>query len=270
MDNDLIEYFQKLNDKTIGKAESSLEHIRKLELLKTKYYKQLHDFNYLELFPCFFTGDWNLENPITILSINPKLDKKSNKTPDPVLKKKLEQGKEFNGWLKGCTNGFQEYLNHGRNLHSTWTCLYKVFNSGESDPIDRVKFFQENVVNIDWCYYYSSEFPTINRSYKQPKELLELYDEFDDNIDFLISQLKSKIIFAHGKSLSGWFEKNVTDRKVELNLEHNHKYQVFSGKYADTGIPVVYCKRGITWVGSDLNFAKIRNLVLKLTPNLPS
>lgn len=129
----------------------------------------------------FYWGDINLNSPIVVVSLNPKLDPKA---------KEEQQEENFKIWLEKCTKGFENYRDD-KELHRIWHNLAKVFFSEEERKLGIKKLFVENVVNLDWCYYYSSEFPTIQNISNN-----KLYNDFNVNLKKLITDyLKPRAVF---------------------------------------------------------------------------
>jgi hypothetical protein len=185
---------------------------------------------YENVFPCFFTGNLDLKNPLVSISLNPKYDDN----------KPNEQGDNFINWLDGCMNGFILYQND-KSLHSIWKYLVKVFFSEEQRKTGIKELLQDNVVNIDWCYYYSWNFPTINLEDLMNSKKNKIYKLFDDNLRKLISDIQPKVIFIHGKSLENWFNYNCDNICHEVTLKHGNKsYKIFSGLLQGMSVPVIY------------------------------
>lgn len=221
-----------------------------IELLKgfeTKYNTNLY---HSEVFPCFFTGNLSLKNPIVTISLNPKYDNGKEK----------EQGDNFKTWVQNCEKGFERYKDD-KSLHSIWKNLAKVFFSKEERNAgnDAVKkLLQKNVVNLDWCYYYSQNFPSIKSNVDN-----ELFNLFNININKLIRDLNPKFIFVHGRALEFWFYNFCDNINEELLLTHGSKYKVLSGKLKNSNTPVFFQEWFINRGNAESNLETIRALINK-------
>ena len=207
------------------------------------------DLHY-DVFPAFFYGDLNISGPIVTISLNPQY---SDETPH-------EQGADFNVWLDQCMDGFLNYPNDIA-MHAIWKNLIKVIPGYTNRIQDKREFLQQHIINIDWCYYYSTNFPTLNNVDYHP-----LIADFSNNLHFLLCHLKPKLIFIHGKSLSSWFNNNCNNIVQELELQHGNlgSYNVFSGKLNNLNIPVVYQSWFINRANNNDNLERVRNLINNL------
>ena len=218
------------------------------------------DLNYKELFPCFFTGDISRKNLIVTISLNPKIDSGGVKV------KQSEQGTDFNKWIENCVKGFDGYQDV-KKLHLVWKNLYKVLSGemnldGSKKPID---FLQTNIVNLDWCYHYSSNFPTLSSSELNNSPRRDLYAIYDTNLEKLINEIKPKVIFIHGKSFNEWVNINCTEIKEELELSHgSKKYKVKSCFYKKTKVPVIYQEWFINKGNANVNLEKVNKLINRI------
>lgn len=231
-----------------------------IELIKAFNSQKGSDLYYENVFPCFFTGNLDLKNPLVSISLNPKYD--DNKTN--------EQGNNFMNWLDGCLNGFISYPND-KSLHPIWKYLVKVFFSDEQRKTDIRELLQDNVINIDWCYYYSRNFPTISTEELGNSKKNHIYKLFDDNLRKLISYIQPKLIFIHGKSLKNWYYFNCTNICHEVTLKHGNKsYKVFSGVLQGMNVPVIYQEWFINRGNRKENLDMVRSIIeRKQLHNLP-
>lgn len=214
-----------------------------------------------ETFPCFFTGDFNLSKPIVTISLNPKYD----------IGKKEEQGDDFQNWLLGCSNGFAAY-NSDKNLHLIWKNLSKVFFSNlERESSELHSLLQKNVVNLDWCYYYSNRFPTLGIKELDHPIRKRLYESFNANIRFLLRQLNPRLIFLHGKTLSFLFDELVSDHDTLHQFNHGSKsYKVLFGFESELRIPVIYQEWFINRGNKTANIASLNESIQQILHNSSS
>lgn len=215
------------------------------------------DLNHKDLFPCFFTGNLLKKNSIVTISLNPKIDKSG------IDKKREEQGPNFDEWIESCIYGFEGYKGDIKKLHLVWKNLFKALSGSLSNNgYEIVDFLQKNVINLDWCYYYSSKFLTLSEKELKFSKRRELYEIFDNNLESLITHIEPKIIFIHGKSFQSWIVENVTKLKLENKLFHGEKsYKLFSGFYRNTKIPVVYQEWFINSGNANVNLLKVNHLL---------
>ncbi|HYD91583.1 MAG TPA: hypothetical protein VEA37_08880, partial [Flavobacterium sp.] len=110
--------------------------------------------------PTFFTGDITAECPrIVTISYNPAYREGVTE---------MEQGLDFpfndNIQERNYVNWFENSLNYFRNtpiIHNVFMNLAKCFipeNNRQNEKLVRNVLIQ-NIINLDWCPYYSRSFP---------------------------------------------------------------------------------------------------------------
>ena len=230
------EYFRKIYQ------NPPLEHLSEFQqILRVKLYSR-------EVFPAFFYGNLNLKRPIITISLNPKWDKD----------KAIEQGNNFDNWLNDCMKGFLNYPTD-KSMHTIWKNLVKVIrpdNLREAITLREILF--ENIVNIDWCYYYSKQFPTLNEEQLR----LTLSKKFDENLEKIFSWIHPRAIFIHGRSFATWFNTNCNNIVEELTLSHgDQEYKVLSATFSKNKIPVVYQEWFVNRGNKNENLEAVRRLL---------
>ncbi|MBN2077456.1 MAG: hypothetical protein JW838_00725 [Spirochaetes bacterium] len=210
---------------------------------------------YQNVFPCFFTGNIKKKNSIMTISLNPKFDGHT----------KHSQCGNFNAWFDYCINRFDKYETEGE-VHRVFKNLLKIFYSDqELKRSSKRQLLQENLVNIDWCYYYSKRFRTFKKKFFNDNGLIELYEKFNDNLDYFVKLIKPQCIFIHGKSFDDVASEIITDMKNHgKKFKHGKRtYELKYGFYKKTQIPIFYQTLFINSANKNINLEDIRLFIAK-------
>ena len=209
---------------------------------------------YQNVFPCFFTGNIKKKNSFLTVSLNPKFDGNT----------KYSQCGNFNDWFDYCINRFDKYETDAE-VHRVFKNLLKIlFSDQEIKRSSKRKLLQENLVNIDWCYYYSKKFRTVDKKYFNDNGLIKLYQKFNDNLDCFIKITNPQCIFMHGKSFEDIANDIMTGMKTFGKYNHGKKtYELKHGFYKKTNIKIFYQTHFINNVNKNANLEKIRKFIAK-------
>jgi hypothetical protein len=111
--------------------------------------------------------------------------------------------------------------------------------------LEKKKFLQKHLVNLDWCNHYSRRFPTFDESKWKSTLGPDIRRLWDEPLEYMVRIAKPVCIFAHGRSLEQWVKRNVAETDLTevtpLKNSRNQACQLMRGSYAlDTTIPVWY------------------------------
>ena len=207
---------------------------------------------YKELFPCFFTGNINKKNSYLTISLNPKLDNQTRK----------DQRGDFNAWFDFCLNRFENYETESA-VHFIFKNLLKLFfTDQEIKRSCKRKLLQENLINIDWCPYYSKKFVTTGKLFFEKNGIIELYEIFNKNLNEFIKFTKPRCIFIHGKSFDELANEIMPNVITKIELNHGDRpYEERYGYYKKTKIPVFYQTHFINRANKNENLEEIRKFI---------
>jgi hypothetical protein len=203
--------------------------------------------------PCFFSGDIETKGKIVTISLNPKYTTEYTENEQANM--------SFVEWYDFCRFRFERY--ESPSIHKTFNKLFKaIAPTSLWQNIDKRNYLQDNVVNIDWCFYFSQNFPTIDFD-KMPEDLcLNIHKAWDENLNWLISKNNPRHIFAHGKSIQHWIAEtsNKTEHIMEIKSRRGN-CSLLRGEFMDTKIPIFYLTHSVINVNENLSFEKISNFI---------
>jgi hypothetical protein len=205
--------------------------------------------------PCFFSGNLHEESRIITISLNPAYN--------PGITEKAQEGKNFEEWYTYCLNRFDIYQND-KQIHSVFKNLFKVIAPEEEwEKLSKRKYLQENMVNLDWCYYYSENFPTIRTNELPEKFRRDIQNAFDKPLLKLIDYAKPRYIFVHGKTMNDWVLRNVNGLAEVLKVPNRNKKmsRLYEGKLTEKAIPVYYLEHFINYTNSNVAIKRINEYI---------
>ncbi|CAN5294783.1 hypothetical protein BH20ACI1_BH20ACI1_04950 [soil metagenome] len=200
--------------------------------------------------PCFFSGDVETKGKIVTVSLNPKYTRQ--------VSEEEQVNMNFTQWYKFCRFRFKRYESDSA-VHSTFKKLLKITAPPTLwKTIDKRDYLQANLINLDWCFYYSEYFPTFDFS-KLPESLQNnIYETWDKNLNWLIKTSKPRYIFVHSKPIKNWVYRNTSELEQVMQLESRPKScWLHEGKLSGTTIPVYYLEHHITNVNKDATLEAI-------------
>lgn len=205
--------------------------------------------------PCFFSG--NLEKPgkVVTISLNPAYEPGKTET--------AQEGKSFSEWYKYCLFRFARY-DADTEIHAVFKNLFKVIAPPEEwRNLNKRKFLQENLVNLDWCYYYSRNFPSFTIRDLPQNLQVEMKNDFDETLLLMIEIAAPRRIFVHGQAISDWVHRSTSDLVSALELKNSYgkKCRLFEGKLTDTTTHVYYLEHFINIVNRNSTLEKINRYI---------
>jgi len=214
-----------------------------------------YHLHYKDVFPCFFTGDIEKKDQLLAISLNPRLDKTTWN----------EQGNCFQDWMCLCNSRFTKYESD-EEIPPVFKNILKVFfDPKEIKRHGKKALLQDNIVNIDWCFYYSSRFRSLGKSFYEKHNIIGLYELFNNNIKFFVDQIKPRCIFVHGISEDIVTETMRKKGRKRITLWHgNRRYRVEFGRYGETKIPLIYQRWFINRGNKEENLTEIRNCIKEM------
>jgi hypothetical protein len=263
-----LEYFSKIHH------ETNLDVVDAFSIT-TKMNRGSVQLKHREVLPTFFTGDILSDNQerIVIISLNPAFG------PGTIDEQGLNslsgniQRVKYDSWFDTCLRRFKLYQERGEDVHPAFYFPYKMIapegpRCNKRNDREMIEYLQKNVVNIDWCPYYSSKIGAINPQTIRNDRVRTLVDSWNQHINDLISFLNPSLIFVHGTSMAAWFENYVFQRSIELqNLQAGqYKAQLKTGVLKNSSIPVLYLTHFATRVNSTevaIQINTVVNRVLK-------
>lgn len=124
-------------------------------------------------------------------------------------------------WYHHCRFRFNRYTSDTA-LHTIFKNLFKVIappNLWLSS--DKRHYLQEHLLNLDWCFYYSEQFPSFTLT-KLPDHLQRsINDAWDTTLHTLIEHAAPRYIFVHGQAIQAWVNRSTTDLKPAMHLENS-------------------------------------------------
>ncbi len=191
--------------------------------------------------PCFFSGDIETKGKVVTISLNPSYT--------PQVTEKEQANKNFDEWYEFCRFRFEQYKSDSA-VHNVFKNLFKVIAPTEIwKNSDRRNYLQAHLLNLDWCFYYSKQFPS---NFKKMPEVLRrnIFETWDKNLDWLIEISEPRYIFAHGRAIQNWISQNTTELEITIELENSRQQSccLFEGKFTNTKIPVYYLEHFINVV----------------------
>jgi hypothetical protein len=204
---------------------------------------------------CFFSGDIETPGKIVTISLNPAYKRGVTETE--------QNGMSFKEWYSHCRLRFNRYESD-RRLHAIFKNLFKVIAPPEVwDTEGKRKYLQDHLLNLDWCYYYSEQFPSVVLSKLESGLQQSIRSEWDETLGWLIEVAQPRYIFAHGRAIKDWVKRSADDLKTVLQLENTqHKpCKLLEGNLKGTAIPLYYLEHFINVVNQNSTLERISRYV---------
>lgn len=208
--------------------------------------------------PCFFSGDIEIPGKIVTVSLNPAY------RPQATEAEQAKAGMRFDDWYKYCQFRFIKYTSDSK-VHSVFKNLFKVIAPPEKWATeDKRDYLQKNLLNLDWCYYYSEGFPSFDLD-KLPPPLQRGIEAWDTNLNWLIKAAAPRYIFVHGQAMHAWVTRTTPNLApvMELVNSRHQPCRLFTGKLAGTSISVYYLEHFINVVNQNTTLERINRFVNK-------
>jgi hypothetical protein len=205
--------------------------------------------------PCFFSGDIETPGKIVTVSLNPAYKRGVTETE--------QSGMSFKEWYNHCRLRFNRYKSD-RQLHPIFKNLFKVIAPPEVwDTAGKRKYLQDHLLNLDWCYYYSEQFPSFALSKLESSLQQSIRGEWDKTLDCLIAVAQPRYIFVHGRAIQDWVDRSTEGLKTVLRLENSrHKAcELFEGQLKGTTIFLYYLEHFINVVNQNSTLERINRYV---------
>lgn len=205
--------------------------------------------------PCFFSGDIETKGKIVTGSLNPSYTRQNTEEE--------QAGMNFAEWYEFCRFRFKRYESDSI-IHSTFKNLFKVITPQTIwNTTDKREYLQTNLLNLDWCFYYSKKFPSINFSNLPENLRYNICETWEKNLNWLINISEPRYIFVHGKSIQNWVNRNTTELKCVMQLKNSRKQpcSLFEGKFANTAIPVYYLEHFINVANETITLERINYFI---------
>lgn len=230
------------------------------------------EMKHREVLPAFFTGDIASKNKIVTISLNPKFQEitmyktnKKIKSRSTRLEQNLPteisniQEEDFSEWFNICLDRYNYYL-PTEKLHSVFTYLYKCFVPNSEWNANRGKklgWLTNNMVNLDWCPYYSSQTPT----FQVNGSVSELWN---DNMKFIIKEINPRLVFIHGAPY-----RNLVENNSDINFDQprifddliarkRNNIKLYKGnEFFGIKVPVYYMSNSINEANLSANALRI-------------
>lgn len=205
--------------------------------------------------PCFFSGDIETPGKVVTISLNPAYT--------PQVTEAEQAGMSFAEWYHYCRFRFNHYPSDAA-MHTIFKNLFKVI----APPMlwsgaDKRRYLQEHLLNLDWCWYYSEQFPSFALN-KLPEHLQHnIYDTWDTTMHWFIEQVAPRYIFVHGQAIQEWVNRSTVDLKLALQLKNSRQQpcKLFQGYFVDTRIPLYYLEHFINVVNQNTTLERINHFV---------
>ena len=201
--------------------------------------------------PCFFSGDIETPGKVVTISLNPAYR--------PEVTEAEQAGMNFSEWYHHCRYRFSRYQSDTA-IHPIFKNLFKVIAPPTIwKTADKRLYLQEHLLNLDWCCYYSENFPSIVLARLPTSLQRRIYDAWDTTLHRLIELAAPRYIFVHGQAMQAWVNRSALELKPALKLENSRHQscQLFSGRLAGTTIPLYYLEHFINVVNQHATLARI-------------
>lgn len=218
------------------------------------------NFNYrlivnTQVRPCFFSGDLETPGKVVTISLNPAYT--------PQVTEAEQAGMNFAEWYYYCRFRFNHYASDAA-VHTIFKNLFKVIAPPTLwSGADKRLYLQEHLLNLDWCCYYSEQFPSFALA-KLPNHLQRsICDAWDTNLYWLIEQAAPRAIFVHGQAMQDWVSRSAVDLKPVMQLTNSRRQpcQFFQGRLAGTAIPFYYLEHFINVVNQNTTLERINRFI---------
>lgn len=194
---------------------SDSERERIINLMNTFF--NLKGFDSLKnLPPCFFSGNIKSQGRIFLLTANPKFTPKS--TPKEIKQHAMSNTTQwdFTRWTDYCLNRFLKYKKE-QKVHSIYKEAIKVIlDCSSMEELRKVYgdsriVLQDNLINLDWCPYYSFSFSSskfsLKNLHKQNAEYEKVISEISLWNELLLEAIslnQPKYVLVFGKNYDYW------------------------------------------------------------------
>lgn len=131
------------------------------------------------------------------------------------------------------------------------------------DTAGKRKYLQDHLLNLDWCYYYSEQFPSFALKELESSLKESIRSEWDKTLDWLIEVAQPRYIFVHGRAMKEWVKDSVTGlgKVLELQNSRGQPCKLFEGKLTGKIIPVYYLEHFINAVNQSSTLERINRYV---------
>ena len=191
---------------------------------------------------CHFSGDIEKPGKAVTISLNPAYSARTNAE---------QRGKSFDQWYEHCRGRFEKY-ERDQEIHSMFKNLFKVIvPPNEWGERDKRSTLQAHLLNLDWCPYYSTAFPTIVTK-KLPEDLQrKMANEWDATLSLMVKVAQPRYIFVHGRVMSAWAEQHIRRQERVLTVKNSRgkPCQLRRGRFKD--VPAYYLEHFINVVNND-------------------
>lgn len=205
--------------------------------------------------PCFFSGDLETPGKIVTVSLNPAYT--------PGVTEARQTGMDFTAWYNYCRFRFTNYRSESE-ISTIFKNLFKVIAPPTIwTTANRRQYLQTHLLNLDWCYYYSEQFPSIALN-KLPSHLQEaIAATWDATLSLLMVTAQPRYIFIHGRPLGTWVIRNTTNLQSVMQLENSRgqRCAFWAGRFLNTTIPVYYLEHFINVVNQNSTLARIHQYI---------
>lgn len=205
--------------------------------------------------PCFFSGDLETPGKIVTVSLNPAYT--------PQATEAEQAGMDFAAWYNYCRFRFSQYQ-ADTEVHTIFKNLFKVIAPPEIwATTNKRLYLQTHLLNLDWCYYYSEQFPSIMLN-KLPPNLQEaIAATWDATLSLLMAIAQPRYIFIHGQPMRNWVLYNTTNLQSVMQLENSRgqRCALWEGDFLTTTIPVYYLEHFINVVNQNSTLACIHQYI---------
>lgn len=222
----------------------------------------LNGLKHREVLPTFFSGNIFNQGSIVVLSLNPRYNEEKTHDEQGIIDK-TPNSASFRIWFDRCLKGFEAPADQ---MHMVFYNCYKLFKNpamplGRRNP-DAFAFMSDNVVNVDWCPYYSVTTPTFNTA-TMDKALRATWNEV---LSRILRQVNPRFVFIHGAPFRSWLS-DMTDiqlaEPILMKLLPKEKVKLYRGnRIGETEVPVIYLDWFINRANANTNFERIREYLL--------
>jgi hypothetical protein len=206
--------------------------------------------------PCFFSGDIESPGNVVTISLNPAY------SPQVTEAEQAEAGVIFADWYNHCRFRFRLYPSDAA-VHQVFRNLFKIIAPPETWPTEgKRSYLQAHLLNLDWCYYYSEQFPSIDLA-KLPPSLRHGIEEWDTNLYELIKSAIPRYIFVHGQAMQAWVNRTTSHLEPVMELVNSRRQpcRLFMGKFAGTSTSAYYLEHFINVVNENTTLKRINRFV---------
>ena len=205
--------------------------------------------------PCYFSGNILRDGLIAVLSLNPKYTQRITEAE--------HHGLDDDAWHNHSINRFMRYP-RDQDINRIFKDIWKIVQPDGHSYSSVREGLQATTINLDWCPYYSQQFPTISFD-KYPLSLQKaISTEWTDRLARLVSSIKPRLIFAHGRAQQHWVNRYAHSLKPVTQV-HCFKGDctLWSGSFNRT--PLIYLEHFISHANRADTVANIRRSIKSIT-----